>query len=418
MKREPQSQVEDTHTKRHKNNSYIPTPIQSSLPDEPVEIVYAHKLRSSGEFQNEENSLLNGNILETLRSISNLHNHFMSAVSTPNSEPVTSNYSNGNRTRDYDNYSTHNNNKDRHSVSHSSRTSELSPNNTRYSNTTHTSSNRDTIYDKRRAERNLENNSNRSHSSITIDNKSFNNTTHSRSETKKYDDTSSRSQIGATSLNSNSSRNNDYNDNNSKTSNTHRNSSYRSTENPLPSKNNNLVPEAKIEPEKPEKPSSKIVFAQTYRDAYDPGEKEENLDFEEVKLREQSLLAEPQTFQERVKKGIETDPRRLEQRQKQIDFGKNTPGYAAYIKAVPRKERLHDDDRHPTTPKKHQECSKRSFDGQIKKWRRLLHVWDPNADIKLTAGGDYVDLGEIDDEMAELERLLNEKEKNLEEFST
>ena len=32
----------------------------------------------------------------------------------------------------------------------------------------------------------------------------------------------------------------------------------------------------------------------------------------------------------------ETDPRRLEQRQKQIDFGKNTRGYQRYTAAVPR----------------------------------------------------------------------------------
>jgi len=32
----------------------------------------------------------------------------------------------------------------------------------------------------------------------------------------------------------------------------------------------------------------------------------------------------------------ETDPRRLEQRQKQIDFGKNTRGYQLYAAAVPR----------------------------------------------------------------------------------
>ena len=32
----------------------------------------------------------------------------------------------------------------------------------------------------------------------------------------------------------------------------------------------------------------------------------------------------------------ETDARRLEQRRKQIDMGKNTRGYAAYTAAVPR----------------------------------------------------------------------------------
>ena len=32
---------------------------------------------------------------------------------------------------------------------------------------------------------------------------------------------------------------------------------------------------------------------------------------------------------------------------------------------------------HPDTPDVKQICSKRSFDGQVKKWRRQLHFWDP-----------------------------------------
>jgi len=32
---------------------------------------------------------------------------------------------------------------------------------------------------------------------------------------------------------------------------------------------------------------------------------------------------------------------------------------------------------HPKTPEKHQICSRRSWDGQIKKWRRQLHAFDP-----------------------------------------
>jgi histone RNA hairpin-binding protein len=32
----------------------------------------------------------------------------------------------------------------------------------------------------------------------------------------------------------------------------------------------------------------------------------------------------------------ETDPKRLMQRQKQIDFGKNTKGYERYVQAVPK----------------------------------------------------------------------------------
>jgi uncharacterized spore protein YtfJ len=34
--------------------------------------------------------------------------------------------------------------------------------------------------------------------------------------------------------------------------------------------------------------------------------------------------------------GVETDPARLAQRQKQIAFGKNTPAYRNYVKLVPK----------------------------------------------------------------------------------
>jgi histone RNA hairpin-binding protein len=35
---------------------------------------------------------------------------------------------------------------------------------------------------------------------------------------------------------------------------------------------------------------------------------------------------------------------------------------------------------HPRTPDIRQVCSKRSWDGQIRKWRRLLHEFDPPKD--------------------------------------
>lgn len=74
----------------------------------------------------------------------------------------------------------------------------------------------------------------------------------------------------------------------------------------------------------------------------------------------------------------ETDPRRLEQRQKQIDYGKNTVGYQAYLTAIPKNKRRREN---PKTPNKHQSCSKRSWDGQIRKWRRSLHLYDPAGTV-------------------------------------
>lgn len=71
----------------------------------------------------------------------------------------------------------------------------------------------------------------------------------------------------------------------------------------------------------------------------------------------------------------ETDQHRLAQRQKQIDLGKNTLGYQRYREAVPREKRNRKKD--PSTPDVYQVCSKRAFEGQVKKWRRMLHAWDP-----------------------------------------
>ena len=44
---------------------------------------------------------------------------------------------------------------------------------------------------------------------------------------------------------------------------------------------------------------------------------------------------------------LETDTVRVEQRQKQVDFGRNTLGYRAYLDAVPRHMRKKTD---PSTP--------------------------------------------------------------------
>jgi len=70
----------------------------------------------------------------------------------------------------------------------------------------------------------------------------------------------------------------------------------------------------------------------------------------------------------------ETDPHRLKQRQKQIDYGYRTIGYIKYTLEIAKDQRLKE---HPKTPRKSQTCSKRSWDGQVKKWRRELHKYDP-----------------------------------------
>jgi len=74
----------------------------------------------------------------------------------------------------------------------------------------------------------------------------------------------------------------------------------------------------------------------------------------------------------------ETDAKRLAARQKQIDIGMNTPGYRAFMATlVDGKSKAEA----AKTPDKHQKCSKRSWDGQVRKWRRQLHVYDPPGTV-------------------------------------
>ena len=47
--------------------------------------------------------------------------------------------------------------------------------------------------------------------------------------------------------------------------------------------------------------------------------------------------------------------------------------------SVPKGSRRRGD---PWTPNKHQVCSKRSWDGQVRKWRRALHKYDPEGTVE------------------------------------
>lgn len=105
------------------------------------------------------------------------------------------------------------------------------------------------------------------------------------------------------------------------------------------------------------------------------------------------------------------DQHQLEQRQKQVDYGHQTLGYLRYRLLVPKDKRSRED---PRTPKKSQACSKRSWDGQVKKWRRDLHKWDPEDSAAFVAWleSDFVIKiieNNIGSELIELIRQIKER---------
>lgn len=71
-------------------------------------------------------------------------------------------------------------------------------------------------------------------------------------------------------------------------------------------------------------------------------------------------------------KTVETDGHRLDQRSKQVAYGKATLGYLLCKKAakdLPAEKQLE----LPRTPRESQKCSKRCWDAQIRDWRVKLH---------------------------------------------
>jgi hypothetical protein len=81
--------------------------------------------------------------------------------------------------------------------------------------------------------------------------------------------------------------------------------------------------------------------------------------------------------EERIEK--ETDPRRLEQRRKQVEKGKLTPEYRRFRELVPEGSRMHVRLLHPTEPNPSEKMSARLWNLRVKTWRRCLHDYDPDV---------------------------------------
>lgn len=101
---------------------------------------------------------------------------------------------------------------------------------------------------------------------------------------------------------------------------------------------------------------------------------------------------------------------KIDSRTKKIRYGKVTLGYQNYVICIPKNKRDSSlcQSEHPVTPNIYQtKASKRGFDGQVKKWRRLLHLWDiPNGMCYIKykesqlqqqqdGGEDYIHVGNI-----------------------
>lgn len=99
----------------------------------------------------------------------------------------------------------------------------------------------------------------------------------------------------------------------------------------------------------------------------------------------------------------ERDPEVLSRRQKQIEYGKATEGYERYLKAVPRDKRAK---HHPRTPNMILKYSRRSWDAQVRIWRRQLHIWDPPKQQE--AGGEDDDPMDSSLDLGDTDNLLNE----------
>ncbi|GFN88599.1 histone RNA hairpin-binding protein [Plakobranchus ocellatus] len=94
-----------------------------------------------------------------------------------------------------------------------------------------------------------------------------------------------------------------------------------------------------------------------------------------LELPSESMVEEQGGVNRRLPPISEEDKVRLARREKDIAYGKNTDAYRKYIELVPRELRSENFKKHPRTPKKYKQCSRRSWDAQVKIWKRRIHAW-------------------------------------------
>jgi histone RNA hairpin-binding protein len=76
------------------------------------------------------------------------------------------------------------------------------------------------------------------------------------------------------------------------------------------------------------------------------------------------------------KEDLETDAHKVSQRKKQLQFGYDTVGYKNIVAFTNKSFRGFYNKKIMKEPSALTKCSKRSFDGQLRVWRKNLHQWD------------------------------------------
>uniref|UniRef100_A0A7E4W5J1 SLBP_RNA_bind domain-containing protein n=1 Tax=Panagrellus redivivus TaxID=6233 RepID=A0A7E4W5J1_PANRE len=106
----------------------------------------------------------------------------------------------------------------------------------------------------------------------------------------------------------------------------------------------------------------------------------------------------PRDDWERPKHGWCTDEAVLARRDKEINKAKEKDIYVDYITQVPKHERKRGI--HPKTPNKYIDFSRRSWDCQVRAWKRALYVWadqSPSPSVANSLNSSVADLSDLEE---------------------